>query len=252
MVAADLASVLNLPRFDLIFMVVRHPVSRIRSEYLYRNRTNKLLAMDEAAVEDWALRALAQYQANVQLWDNHVRPQVDFYLPGARIFHYENGLGNVVDMLNSDYDLGLSTDLTRNNADIIPGRSSRDVRISQRLNDKLEEFYAVDFDFFGYRESAAPPDAHEGLWSPNAELVSILSRRRNALTHREGSQSCGDGPLAAMRLEMDQMRTLLASQQSQLEEQQGKIRKLAGRIKVLERNRSGLLSRARRWVGRRV
>lgn len=163
---------LRIDRFDLVFMFVRHPFSRFRSEYLWRLRKAKSVDVSEPVVERWALKSFADFAANEYLWDNHLRPQVDFYLPGAHVFRYEHGLESAMDELSRVYELPLDGSLGRAHSDVGPsGNKSSDVQLSELLTARLRDFYWRDFEFFGYSSEAAAGSERARLTSELAHDV---------------------------------------------------------------------------------
>lgn len=149
MQAALLQEILDLKRFELVFMVVRDPIARFRSEYAMRLRDPEGVA--ETAVDAWAEKMFRRYRRNPYVLDNHLRPQADFLLPGSRVHRLEDGLEPMVRSLDEEFGLGLEGELGReqHSQDRV-GVSSRDVRISDALEARLRETYAADFSEFGY------------------------------------------------------------------------------------------------------
>jgi hypothetical protein len=87
---ADLLQALFDPGlFDYVFMTVRHPVRRLLSK--------AVMELGRAAtvtrLELWLADALPKVSADPLYLDNHLRPQSDFFLPGAAVFKLEDGLG---------------------------------------------------------------------------------------------------------------------------------------------------------------
>lgn len=143
--ASLLREILRLPLLDPVFMLVRDPIARFRSEYAMRQA--KSMRTDAASVEAWADQVLSDYARNPYTRDNHLRPQAQFRLPRTRVFRLEDGLEKLVVELNSSHALGLDTDVPRTM--VSPIRSS-DVEISPRLERRLREVYAEDYEAFGY------------------------------------------------------------------------------------------------------
>lgn|GEM_PF-1151609 len=151
-----LQSVLDLDLIDLAFTVVRHPVARFRSEYCYRNAA-ELQAGLAQSLEDWAETVFAEHGRNPYHLDNHLRPQVEFLVPGVEVFRFEDGIDHVLAELDERHDLGIPPIAeipayaryaldSRTQARI----SSSEVPISAALQDRLEDLYRADFEVFGY------------------------------------------------------------------------------------------------------
>ena len=140
----------QLDRFTLIFMVVRDPLTRLQSEYLWRQRGEDF-AVDGSSVQRWVSRSLRRYRRNPFLFDNHLRPQAEFRVRTAKVFRFEDGLDHVVRELNRTGDLGLDTNVPRTREGHTTTRyASRDVELTPRTMRMAREFYEEDFEVFGY------------------------------------------------------------------------------------------------------
>ena len=147
--AAMLDALLRVERFDLVFMVVREPVARYRSEYSHRNRDD--LHTDAASVEAWTEAMLERYADNPYLYDNHIRPQHEFELPGCEVYRLEDGLEAMADDLRTRFGLRLDDEVPHAMDRVKrTGVSSTSVEISPRTEELLREFYRRDFERFGY------------------------------------------------------------------------------------------------------
>lgn len=147
--ATLLTELFRLDRFELIFGISREPVARFRSEFAMRN--TKLEHGDEARVEAWADDVFARYAADPYVHDNHLRPQVDFLVPGTQVYRLEDGMDQMVADLNGRHSLGLDAPLAHSLRSDERGLSSSRVDVSDRLRARLLDFYAADVDRFGYR-----------------------------------------------------------------------------------------------------
>lgn len=138
-------------RFDGIFMVVRDPVARLQSEYLWRHRA-KDFTIDGRSVEKWAAKTFSQFRSAPYIFDNHIRPQIDFLLDRATVFRFEDGLDTVAKALNKRWDLGIAEELPRvREGHTTTNYSSRDVEVTPSLRQMLADFYGEDFEQFGYK-----------------------------------------------------------------------------------------------------
>jgi hypothetical protein len=150
MEAALLEMMFRLDRFDLVFMIVRDPVRRLQSEYLWRTR-NRQASVDGPTVEKWATTCFTNFELNHYLHDNHIRPQADFYLPDAKVYHFEEGLSQIVDHLDETSALGLERTIPRvRDGETTAGQSSQSVEITPGLRDAISDFYHVDYERFDY------------------------------------------------------------------------------------------------------
>jgi len=146
-----LRRLLRLGRFEAVFMLVRDPVARFRSEYAMRVKEPRLGGAE--AVGSWLDRKLEEYAANPAVHDNHLRPQHDFLLPQAHVLRLEDGMERIVADLNDRLDLGLASDgpIPRHMSSGAAGRlASGDVEVDDAVRARLRQFYARDFTAFGY------------------------------------------------------------------------------------------------------
>lgn len=152
MSADQLQSMFRLDRFDVVFTIVRNPISRFRSEYVMRKLGGSGGVVDAKSVERWADRQFKLYSSNPNVLDNHIRPQVDFLLPGSGIFQLEGGLDGAVATLNEQYDLDLpmTVEHAMDSRKVTGGRSSSSVEVSDSLLAKLRAMYSEDFQAFNY------------------------------------------------------------------------------------------------------
>lgn len=140
----------KLARFDFIFMIVREPIARFQSELAMQNPA--LLTSRAEEVERWGLRALEQCEKDRTIFDNHLRPQVEFQVPGCKVYRLEDGMKQII----SDVSRHLGTRLPgggrtrhRDRAKL-SGISSRSMPMTPLLKDRVTSFYRHDFDAFGY------------------------------------------------------------------------------------------------------
>lgn len=145
-----LAQTLKLDRFDAVFLVTRDPLARFRSEYAMRNR-RRPGAGAGPHVEEWTRSIARRVQRNPSVLDNHLRPQHEFLVPGARAFRLEDGMGAIVRALNDDWRLGLADDVPQH---LLSGKdgsiASRDVQVTAEVERWVRDFYARDYELLGY------------------------------------------------------------------------------------------------------
>ncbi len=142
-----LRQTVHVNRFDLVFMTVREPLARYRSEYLMRNKEDP--RTDAASVDAWTERVLTNWRTNPSVWDNHIRPQRDFLLEEARIFKLEDSLEALVGALSDEHGLQLLDQIPHAHRQR-SGIPSSAVELSAATEARLREHYAVDFETFGY------------------------------------------------------------------------------------------------------
>ncbi len=143
-----LAEMFDFSRFDLAFLIVRDPVARFRSEFAMRH--TRLESADEATVDAWAEKIFGQYATNPYVLDNHLRPQSDFLTPGAEVYRLEDGMKGIVKDLNKRFRLQLDKEIPHHLKSENRGLPSSAVQVSGALRERLQEFYAADYEQFGY------------------------------------------------------------------------------------------------------
>ncbi|GAA3607682.1 hypothetical protein GCM10022199_09330 [Marihabitans asiaticum] len=155
----QLEAIFKIHKFDGIFTVVRDPMARLRSEYLWRHRDQDF-EIDGASVEQWAEKAFAAYPRHPFMFDNHIRPQVDFLVDGVSVFRFEDGLEQMATTLNERWDLGLAPTLPRVREGTSATRyASKDVEVTDGLERLVSDFYREDYERFGYTAPAPAPAA---------------------------------------------------------------------------------------------
>lgn len=155
-----LESILDFEHFDSIFTVVRNPFSRFKSEYYWQRNQG----ITELSVDDWVSDTFEKYQANSYIYDNHIRPQVEF-IPSSthqpQVFKLEEG---GVERAKKLF-LGLSSDsesrsswakrfTSRFATDRQEKRSSKDREIEDKFErhyDQVVKFYKQDYSTLFYK-----------------------------------------------------------------------------------------------------
>jgi hypothetical protein len=148
--AALLAEMFDVTKFDLTVAIVRDPVARFRSEFAHRNAKVEPVDIDAERVTKWGKRILGRYQANNYHFDNHMRPQTEFLLPGTEVYRLEDGIPEMIADLNTRFDLGLRTTVKHHLKSDQRGLSSSSVEVSPELRTLLHEVYAEDFSRLDY------------------------------------------------------------------------------------------------------
>lgn len=145
--ASVLKSVYFPEMIDYAFMVVRHPVARLVSEYRYQRRhgTFQLSRLRMFGFDAWLRYALFRLKSDPDWRVGHFRPQVQYECFGCEIFRYEDGLEKVAQRLSSLTGTTISDTPPPTNVSI-----PRAVRVSQASLEQIVQHYAADFDRFGY------------------------------------------------------------------------------------------------------
>jgi len=147
--AEQLHAVLHVNRFSYRFMTVRHPVARLLSEYRMR-------AIMQESIEDvdtWIGITLDACAKNPFVIDNHIRPQVEFWVPGCDVFKHEDGFGEawvrrVAEQIGCEF-LNTEVDV------VMRFPSSVNATPSATSLARVRDFYQRDFEVFGYDPNAA-------------------------------------------------------------------------------------------------
>lgn len=151
------------------FTVVRHPVLRLRSVFLFQRDWVQSLPED-SVFSGWLRLLPERFSQNRYYLDNHPRRMVDLVPPGANIFRLEDGLDPVIVWLDSI--VGAShgpRSIPRSNdmawvRDHIRGRGRQPgptPEIARRDWQWIADYYRADFKRFGY-----DPD-----WASAAEVL---------------------------------------------------------------------------------
>jgi len=171
----------RIDRFDLVFMTVRHPVARFRSEYVFRNKRQPDLSPAAADVSAWAEKMFTRYQKDDFILDNHLRPQHEFWMPQATVYRLEDGLGAMLADLNERHELGVAQAPRALHSEKAVGFSSSAVELSAELKAHLADFYAGDFERFDYDLDRIPKAPAEPEPEP-APAPSAVSTPQKAAT----------------------------------------------------------------------
>jgi hypothetical protein len=142
-----LRQTLRLNRFKYIFMTVRHPLCRIKSEYLWNVRDVT------ASPNKWAHHILDVYHRDPYILDNHIRPQIEFQIEGADVFRSEEGFGSQwLSKVSEKVGMELRSNPhpAANVAYDFSGRTVSDVVFDPYIIEEINEFYRADFERFGY------------------------------------------------------------------------------------------------------
>lgn len=163
--AVVLAEYLNLKKIALAFAVVRDPVSRLISEFLWAHRDEKALSSPDL----WVLTQLKRSIQEPSVLDNHIRAMHEFILPGTVVFRLEDGLEHLRNFLAGFFP-GVSF------PDLMPAinrRKNREpVLLSASTRQLIRDFYADDYDlFYGDKPDydlmyspSVPPEAYAFNW----------------------------------------------------------------------------------------
>ena len=133
--------------FDVSFCVTRNPFSRVLSEYNYRITRPRLKnrILPKPSFDTWLRRALTGFRRDGYIHSNHIRPQHEFLIKGTQAFRLENGLGDLQDLLSDVTGIAWDAEIPRKNESIMTATG-----FSRTAAALVQDFYARDFEFFGY------------------------------------------------------------------------------------------------------
>jgi hypothetical protein len=144
-----LNAIFRMSRFDVIFMLVRDPIDRFRSEFLHR--TVPGAEINDDVFNDWTAATFSRYAANNFVYDNHIRPQHEFNVTGCVVYRYEDGMEHIRSDLNERYGLGLDADMpTIRQSQAMHGMASSEVAVPEQAARRIVEFYHQDYVAFDF------------------------------------------------------------------------------------------------------
>jgi hypothetical protein len=164
--AADLDRIVPRDMIASSFAVTRHPFTRLVSAYQFSVIQGILPA--RVPLEAWFRNYASNFQRHPFAFDNHLRPQVAFHFDDTRSFKLEDGLDEVTRWLNDRFGAAettgavpkanVSADLAARRAHLRPGETETRTPLSDRFLDEVRDFYAEDFERFGYDPDLRPAD----------------------------------------------------------------------------------------------
>lgn len=141
--------------FDASFAVVRHPVNRLASVFLYQRDVQNDIPQD-MPFADWVAAIPEYWETQPFHLDNHILPMSQFIPEGATIFQLENGLGPVVDWIDGqagcrDETVAIQWIYTYSQNMANMQKDPRPVTdITEELYGRICALYADDIARFGY------------------------------------------------------------------------------------------------------
>lgn len=128
--------------YDYSFTVVRHPVSRLVSEYFYRRKRG----FAKRSFDEWTNIAIDQCTEKPHIMDNHFRPQCDFILPHIEVFRLEDGLDKPIVAAARALELTMPAARAHTNK----RQTKAAVMWSAQTRARALTFYKKDFKKLGY------------------------------------------------------------------------------------------------------
>lgn len=127
------------------FALVRDPIERALSQYRFQTGTSKTSRLSFSA---WLNVMIRCARMDPRVYENHIRPQSDLVPADTEFFRLEEGFDSLIARLDEvtgtkcpEIEVGHFLNRKTSMAEIRPSR--QDIQL-------LQEFYAVDFDRFGY------------------------------------------------------------------------------------------------------
>ena len=164
--------------FDLVFGVVRHPVSRVVSAYNFASLIRGHVRPG-VGISDWFRDVQKQRRQNKYVADNHMEPQALFLPEDAHFFRLEDGLEKIIPFIdkycgNTD---GPRTIAWKNKSLLAKRDQHRVEAFPADMAGEIFDTYADDFRRFGY-ERNIPDDlsCHVPLGKMNVRLSRFRSK----------------------------------------------------------------------------
>jgi hypothetical protein len=143
--AGVLEAIFDPSMFDLVFTVVRNPISRMVSEFKYQSRKSGVHLAGLFGFDRWLSYSLARCRREPSYRDNHFLPQSNFLAFNATVFPYESGLDKPMQEVSR---------ITGHNFPMFPERKNSSLSIPVDVSSKsrlaINNFFHEDFKQFGY------------------------------------------------------------------------------------------------------
>ena len=149
-----LKSYFDLSKFSSIFMMVRHPVEKIVSEYNYRMKITKIEKKKNIEINTWINEAIQACSSNPYIYDNHLRPQWHFLLDNCKVFKLEDGMHSKwVESVEKYCNVKFS--IRQVKVFFSSGLPTKDIgsKLSNLTFDLIYKFYEKDFEIFKYQKN---------------------------------------------------------------------------------------------------
>ncbi len=140
--AEQLQLILRPLRCNYIFATVREPKARIISEYRMRARGRA----EFPSLPSWLDQAFKRYSEDTFVFENHLRPQSQFIIPGCDVFRQEDGFGPaLIERIESQVQVKLEyRSLPHNKPDMQVLVPPEDIfAVSKRIRDFYWQDYAA-------------------------------------------------------------------------------------------------------------
>lgn len=139
----DFANCIRMDQVDYSFAFVRDPMKRLMSEFRYQSGISR---SSRLSFSSWAHLMLESARREPRIYQNHLRPQVDFVPDGAEVFRLEDGFDPLIRKLDQVFGaLGPEEGVPRLNVS-----RSAPITVSRQDAELIESFYDADYERFGY------------------------------------------------------------------------------------------------------
>jgi hypothetical protein len=153
--ASEMKTRYHLDHIDYKFMSVRNPYHRLESEYFWQKRRFKSASgRPFPGPDSWWQQVKPKIQDSVPHFDNHLKPQVAFFLPNTQVYKLEDGLSELVRDIDKlagprrPERLNMAVRLSPRNA--AAGRNSLSLGFSRSTIEDIRDTYTQDFITFRY------------------------------------------------------------------------------------------------------
>ncbi|QIR15127.1 capsular polysaccharide synthesis protein [Shewanella aestuarii] len=171
-----LSSIINFKQIRN-FAVVRHPLSRLVSEYRWRINKN-ILPTNIISFDQFIIHSLKTFLVNPFYLDNHLRPQCDFLLDNTKIFKLEDDISKIENYL-SDF---LNTPVNLCHANVSSGQDGYSLsKYALRL---IKRIYQLDFERFDYSCTDLKRFGLNLVVDSNERLFSIFEMPKESLSYK--------------------------------------------------------------------
>jgi len=143
----DFDYLLNSPKFDYAFSVVRNPYDRIESEYFWAHRNANATGQPWDDFNSWVERQIKAVRNNSFHASNHLCTQVSFLADPVEVFQIEDGMENITARIADALKITPPAALPHQNA---RAETSHTITWSGDALELVRDFYAADFKAFGY------------------------------------------------------------------------------------------------------
>ena len=148
-----LDQIIRWEAIDLCFTVCRHPFHRLKSEYYWQR---ELGIAPAGQPEEWLTRVMEQFSNEPSVFDNHLRPQVEFIPPdqSCKVFRLEDdGVKRALAWVDASAPASRLRTWTLAAFPAWRHKSApaKEVEVAfAGLRQEIETFYSRDMAYFGY------------------------------------------------------------------------------------------------------